>query len=471
MSGRVALIIALSITALAPVSAHEEYRAEASSRAAAPVAFVGVNVLAMTAARIDPDQTVIVRDGRVVVLGPSRRVRVPRGVTVIDGRGKYLMPGLADMHIHLPPGDHEREMLLKLYIATGITTVLNLNGSPGHLALRGRIAREEIVGPTMYTAGPTVDDSTLTREGGAELAIDAKRAGYDVIKVYNQLSRPGFLGITAAAESVGIPVVGHVVRSMGLEESLAAGQRAVVHAEEYGYTFLLRALTDSEPGERARTAVMVDSAARLTKRANAYVIPTLETFRTIIAESEQIDAMLARDEVAYVPLAIFRRMHWGAAENQYVKRFNQPFALVRLRRHYALQQQLIAALFTAGVPLMTGTDAPVATVVPGFSLAGEIANLVQCGLTPYDALSAATRVPGEFFPSDAPFGRVVRGSRADLLLLDANPLDNVDNVRRRSGVMVRGRWFSARELDAMLSEIRAENARDRAAPAPPNGGS
>ena len=212
--------------------------AQPSADSPAVVAFVNVNVIPFDRERILGAQTVIVRDGRITQIGPASNVKVPDGALKIDGRGKYLMPGLADMHVHLYPGAGQQNDLasqqLQLFLANGVTTVRNMIGKPEHLLLRDRVAKGELPGPTIYTAGPPMLGNTVPTPADAERAVtEQKKAGYDFIKVHEGLSPETYAAIVATAKRVGIPFAGHVTATVGLKRALEARQTSIEHLDGY----------------------------------------------------------------------------------------------------------------------------------------------------------------------------------------------------------------------------------------------
>jgi imidazolonepropionase-like amidohydrolase len=433
----------------------------------ATVVFTHVNLVPMTRDTVLEDMTVFIDGDRIVRIDRASEALIPSGALVIDGRGRYLMPGLADAHAHLvvtigaspevrTQWQNINEQLLVLGLSQGITTVIEMGGvglapDPDRVLpeLRREIATGKRLGPTIYLATAKANDSTLTREQGMLLVDSARAAGYDLIKVYNALSREGYRGIMIRAAELNIPVAGHVVRSIGLEGALGSGQRGIVHLEEYPYTFFPFRVTDTlQVPERILDQSAIPYLARITRESGVFITPTLVTFRTLLAQAENLDSVLARPEVRNIPSELYDVL-WVPGLNPYAPRFSHPRRVHNLRTALAFQRQLVREFHRAGVPLLVGSDAPAAGVVPGYSLHEELRNLVEVGLTPFEALAAATRNTASFLGTDE-FGTVKTGKRADLLLLEGNPLLDVTNAQEIVGVLVRGRWHTITELHTVL---------------------
>ena len=429
--------------------------ASKSTGAGAVLAFVDVNVVPMDGERVLAGQTVLVRDGRIAGLGPSKRVKVPRGASVVDGRGKYLMPALVDMHVHLRNySEAETAALLKLYVARGVTTVLNLSGTPRHLELRGRVRRGELFGPNIYTSGPFISNATgssPTPEEVERAVVEQKRAGYDLIKIHGDFTREAYARLFVAARREGLRVVGHAPRNLGPEVMSEERQDVVAHAEEYIYD------RESNSGDFAKVEPRIPELARATAAAGTWLIPNLTAYKNIGLQASDIDGVMRRPEMKYVPPGI--AAGWGPETNPYYLRFRH-LPVEGFWARYRVLEKLTKGFHTAGVRLLAGTDAMNPSVVPGFSLHDELRDLVAAGLTPYESVRTATANPGEFL-SGGETGVVAAGKRAELLLVDGNPLVDVGNASRLSGVVLRGRWLPAAELRAMLEELPASYAARR----------
>lgn len=416
----------------------------------APLAFVGVHVLPMDTERVLRDQTVLVADGRIARIGPAAEVELPPGTQRIEGRGRYLIPGLVDTHVHV--GD---EGDLFVFLANGVTTVRNLMGTPWHLELRERIASGEIDGPRFFSAGPFVNEPQQRSVEDVQRAVAEQfEAGYDCIKIHGPLSLIAYEALLEEAALAGIPVVGHVPRNLPIERVFELrGQVEISHAEEYLYTYFDH--SHFEPGRDRTTPESVRAIAAATAEAGTAVSPNLVAYRSIIHQVEDLERELARPEMAWVAPPGGRS--WKPDLNRYRQIF-EPADAVGLSARYALLERLTKALQAAGVRLLTGTDAMNPATVPGFSMHEELELLVAAGLTPYQALRAATASAGEFLGDGG--GVVAEEARADLVLLAENPLEAIARTRGIEGVLVRGRWLPKEELARGLGERARDYARE-----------
>ncbi len=416
-----------------------------------PLAFVHANVVPMDQDRLLRDQTVVVSGGRVTALGPSASTPVPKGTRIVDAKGRYLMPGLADMHVHIYAPQE-----LTLYAAAGVTTVFDLNGRPAYLAWRRRIAAGELLGPTIYSAGPTFDHPRTPEEAVAEVDRQAA-AGYDAVKIYNQVSAAEYPALTAEAKKKGLILVGHVPRDPGFAATLAAGQ-SIAHAEEYVYTFF-----NDDPDPKNEVVHPLDTlkipkAVAMTREAGISVIPTLVAFHNIVRQATAIDAYLKNPDLAY--LAPFLRAQLEPARNTYANRW-PPERLPGLALSYEFQRLLVKALHDGGVPILAGTDAAWLGV-PGFSLIEEVENFQDLGFTPYAALRTATADPAKLLRREDDFGTIAVGRRADFVLTRDNPLEDVRALRGAVGVMANGRWIPGEERRRLLEGLAASYRDDLA---------
>jgi imidazolonepropionase-like amidohydrolase len=412
-------------------------------------AIVNANVIPMDRDTVLSDQTVLVRGGRVERMGPASRLRAPAGYTRVDAAGKYLIPGLADMHVHQEWTPEVQRALLQMYVVTGVTTILNLRGRPEHLVMRDDIRAGRVFGPTMYTTGPFVNPPFVVTPDSVEQEVVAqKRAGYDFIKMHGELSREAYARLNAVARREGIRVIGHAPRMLGIDVVFAERQYALAHAEE----FLYDTTGSSRDADLPKFEPRIPDLARRMAAAGVWLMPNLTAYRAIGLMVGDLSAILARPEMKYLP-AVARQV-WGPATNPYTRRFGPQMAPGILARH-ALLQKLTKASHDSGVRLLIGTDGFNTGVIPGFSAHDELQELVDAGLSPYEALRAGTANASAFLGASPCIGQVRPGCVADLVLLDANPLANIASTRRIAGVMLRGKWLSRQELDGILGSLEA----------------
>ena len=421
------------------------------------LAFVGVNVLPMDAERVLEHRTVVIEDGRIVSIYPAGRVEPAEGVEVVEAEGHYLMPGLTEMQGHLPSprmSDEDIRNLLFLYLANGVTTVRGMQGDPSQFDLRASIERGRLLGPHLYLASVSMSGARVTTPEEAEQLARRYRAdGYDLIKTHEGLSLEVFDAMAAAANEVEIPFGGHVSDFVGLRHALASGQVSVDHLDNY-----VEALVDEDtrPDDQRgllQVGALLDQVdesripelVQATVDAGAWVVPTMVLWETAFRGS--VELLPERPEVRYMPLETVDR--WRQAVDTRIGASD-----IEVNRRVAdLRRRILRALHLGGANIALGTDSPQIFSVPGFAMHHEMALYVEVGMTPYDVLEIGTRRPAEYFGAADEFGTVAVGRRADLMLLDANPIDDIANVRDPAGVMVRGRWLERAEIDEHLTAI------------------
>jgi imidazolonepropionase-like amidohydrolase len=404
-----------------------------------PVAFVDVSVLPMDRERIVEHQTVVVQGGKITALGPVASTTVPGNATRVDGRGKFLMPGLTEMHGHIPGANDPftPENVLFLYIAGGATTVRGMQGNPSHMELRRRVEAGEIVGPRLYLSSPMMSATQAPDAAtGERLVREAKQVGYDHIKVHENLSKETYDAIVRTAREVGLPWGGHVSQYVGVAGALAARQATIDHIDDY---------VEAIQGNPAN----IPAIAKQTKDAGVAVVPTMPLWE-VLRGLHTAESMNDRVELKYVP---------AQTRRAWVNRVTQTRAQADLQagqREIELRNQILKGLSDGGVLVLLGSDAPQLYSVPGFSLQREMETMVATGLTRFQVLQSGTVNVAKFYKLENEAGTVAVGKRADLLLLDANPLADIKNVARKSGVMVRGRWLPWSEIQARLDKMAEE---------------
>jgi len=399
------------------------------------------------------DHAILVAGDSIVAVRPSGSMRVPPGTRRIDAAGRFVMPGLADLHVHLYDAQG-----LPSYLAHGVTTVADLNGSPRVLQWRRQVAAGEIAGPSIIASGPTINGypvgnplfvGALSGEDARALVLEQAAAGYDLVKIYSFLAPDVYAALMEQARSSRIPVVGHIPLRVGLDSVLGSGQANIAHMEEFFQAGPVA------PDSYAALAVRV-------RNSGITVTPNLSAYADYLRNIDSLPAVLADREIRYVSPAAFAEKL--PTNNRSVRPDPQQFAAF-LRQRLQEFRNLTRAFSAAGVPLLLGTDTEIFGFA-GHSAHVELLELVRSGLTPYQALRAATAAPGEFLsrqlPSRRPSGVLRAGMRADLVLLRKNPLDDVAHARLIDGVVAAGRWYPAERLAAIRDSVARGHEEGRA---------
>lgn len=437
------------------------------------VAFINVNVIPMDTERVLLNQTVIVRNGLIAEIGDAKRVKVPGGAQRIDGAGKFLIPGLTDMHVHLMSDDDEfpdtlAEDELKIMIANGVTTIRLMTGTPEQLDLRAKSARGEIIAPTMYVASPqfigkkSTNAYVVTTETEARESVrKAKRDGYDYLKVTTNLKAEVYEAIVDEARKENIRVVGHAdSRFVGLARALKAGQQ-IEHLDSY----LEALLPENAPVKGSVSDIYlynpknwesidyldeskIPELARATVQSNKFSVPTLTLFKYTFGIGRTEESIRAQPDIRFYPPKVIDL--WLGVNKRY---WANAASAERRAKYVAIRNKLVTAIHAAGGRVMAGSDTPEWLLLYGYTLHRELKTLNEAGLSNYVTLASATRNPAEFFGTLNHTGTIEKGKQADLVLLEANPLKHISNTEKRAGVMLKGRYFTQAELNKWLDEI------------------
>lgn len=442
--------------------------AQVEPAAPGTIAFVDVTVLPMDRPGTVSDQTVVVVDGEITEIGPSSEIRVGEGATIIDGSGRYLMPGLAEMHAHVPPGSNPPrdavEDILFLYIANGVTTIRGMLGSEYQIPLAEEIARDEVLGPTFYVGAPSINGNSAPNAERAEQMIrDHHAAGYDLQKIHPGVTVETWDHMAAVAAEVGFTYGGHIPAAVGLVHALETGMSTVDHLDGYvqavasddvvaqvntGLPISLEGLVNGV--DEAKIGEIVD----LTVQHDVYLVPTMYLWENLYGTTDA-EPFLQQPEMRYVSQG--QRDAW---RNQAAP--GPRGAPHVVRAFLDVRNRILKDLADAGAKVMMGTDSPQMFNVPGFALHREIAVMSEAGMTNQQILESGTVTVGQYVRDhlgiDHNFGTIAAGQRADLVLLGSNPLDDLTNLTDRVGVMVRGTWVSRAEIDAGLEALAAKHA-------------
>ena len=428
-------------------------------------AFVNVNVVPMASRQVLEEYTVLVEDGRITGFGPSYGIPIPTGATRIDGRDKYLMPGLTEMHGHLPNPSMPPEVMenvLFLYVANGVTTVRGMQGHESQFQIRERIRGEgfrddKLLGPQLLLGSPALSgDAVKSVEQAESLVREYDDAGFDLLKIHEGLSSDLYDTIAGTARQLGMIFGGHVPDQVGLLRALQVRQTTIDHLDNYVEALVPESQELEEPPglrgahelldqiDESRTELLV----RKTRESDVSVVPTMVLWESGIYPTRPSEELLEeRTEVAYMLRSTVDR--WREAVDERLAEVD-PEAMQALA---ALRRRLLRALHTGGARILLGTDSPQIFSVPGFSVHRELKLYSEIGMTPYEALSTGTRVASEYLRGD--YGTIAFGRRADLILLEANPLADIENVSKRVGVMVNGTFITEEEIQKRLSSIAA----------------
>jgi len=408
-------------------------------------AFVNVTVIPMTGEHVLTNQTVIIEGDRIVAIGPVADIQIPSSAERIDGNGRYLIPGLSEMHGHIPPPTQSAqniENVLFLYVANGITTVRGMLGYENQLELKERAFNGEIISPNLYLAGPSFSGNSVN---SPEQAIQRVRAqvseGWDLLKIHPGLTLEEYDAMAETAHALGIRFGGHVPADVGLAHAIEMGQETFDHLDGY----IEYVVDDAGYIDEYRLSDIVTSS----KDAGAWVVPTMVLWETSLGVGN-LEAMQDYPELQYVsPRSV---QGWVNAFEQRVGNTN--FDPVYMNRIADARMRILFELHKGGVGILMGTDAPQQFSVPGFSLHREMEKMVESGMSPYEVLKSGSANVGQYFSNEDDFGTIQIGQRADLLLLNADPLESVNNISNRAGVMVKGRWLTEEDIQHRLNEIR-----------------
>jgi len=421
------------------------------------VVITGVNVVPMDEERLLTNQTVLIKDGKIAAIGS--KIKYAKNALVIDGKGKYLMPGLAEMHAHVPPIDDLEPMkeVLFLFAANGITTIRGMLGHAKHLELRSMINKGEITGPTFYTTGPSFNGmSVKSAEAGADMVRKQKEAGYDFLKLHPGLTKETFRAIASTANEVGIPFAGHVSFGVGVWRAIDAGYSSIDHLDGFVEALVpgIDTLVEQQAGlfgmfvgHRADKSE-IPKLMNALKEKNIWVVPTQSLAERWFLASYDPESFRNDPDSKYMnPKTVDQ---WIQSKKSLMA--NPNYHAANVEKFVALRRKLIKECQQAGVGLLLGCDAPQVFNVPGFSTHHELAYLVNCGLTPYEALRTGTVNVAKYLK--LPDSGVVRtGAKADLILLNGNPLTDIKSTQKIEGVIVNGKWLSKSERDAGLKKL------------------
>lgn len=429
----------------------------------------------LTAILISNVNIVDVRSGTIlrnhqVVIDSGKIERISKSVEnkdhytkTIDGNGKYLMPGLAEMHAHIPqpPTSKERtEDVLFLYLSNGITTIRGMLGDPSHLELRKKAETGEILSPRIFTSSPSLNGNSVgTKEEAEQKVIAYQKAGYDFLKIHPGIRLEVFDHIVETAHTVGIPFAGHVPVAVGIRHALESKYASIDHIDGF-LEGLVPEYENVDPTGNGffgynftplADATKIMELAQLAKKNKVWIVSTQSLF-TRWFSLESPEKLLAEPEMKYMPPETLKNWEKAKRQNMASENFNEN----QWRQFIAIRRKLLKELQDNGHGLLLGSDAPQIFNVPGFSIHHEMKAMADAGLSPLEIIRSGTLNPALYFGMENTFGEIKEGLDADLILIDSNPLEDLNALHEISGVMLRGKWLDRETIDKKLAVI-AEN--------------
>lgn len=424
------------------------------------VVFRSVNVIPMDSERVLENQDVVVREGKIVSINPTGKVKLDLSALVVDAKGKYLIPGLAEMHAHIPPNDNveAQKEVLSLFAVNGVTTIRGMLGHPTHITLRDQVKRGEVLGPRIYTSGPSFNGiSVKTPEGGDQMVREQKTMGYDFLKLHPGLTLANFNAVIKAANEVGITYGGHVSSAVGVWRAIDANYATIDHLDGFieGIVPGIDAMTPQEIGffgmfvAKKADLTQVPRLVEGLREHRVWVVPTQCLAERWIAADQSPEQLRTAPEMKYMSPTTLDQ--WVESKKRQMA--VDGYTAEEVGKYIVMRRQLIKACSQGGVGLLLGSDAPQVFNVPGFSVHHELRYLVQSGLTPFEALKTGTVNVAAFYNLSATSGTVSQGKVSDLVLLNANPLQDISATTNTAGVMLGNQWLSKEYIDAELKRL------------------
>lgn len=442
------LLIIFSCTAQQPVNNNVK-----------EIVFRNVNVIPMNKEEVLMNHDVVIKNGVIRAIGPTGKLWYSSDAMVIDAKGKYLLPGLAEMHAHVPPVDDIAPMkdVVMLFALKGVTTIRGMLGHPRHIELRSKINSGEIIGPRFITSGPSFNgNSVRTTEAAATMVKEQKQAGYDFLKLHPGLTKENFAAMAATAKEVNIPFAGHVSFDVGVWRAIDAGYATIDHLDGFVESLVpgIENMKEQETGlfglyiaDKANESGIGKLTSSLRSH-NIWVVPTQSLPERWFHPTRSADELGNEDEMKYMDTTTVK--NWVNNKKNLLN--NPNYKAATATKLIEIRRKLIYECNKAGVGLLLGSDAPQVFDVPGFSLYHELQYLVDAGLTPYEALKTGTVNTGKFLKRDD-IGTIKPGSVSDLILLSGNPQKDIRQIKNIEGVMLRNLWMNNDYIKTELKKL------------------
>ncbi len=422
-----------------------------------------VNIVDVREGIIHPDQYVIIDSGKIISILEDQEDWFKKA-DAIDGTGKYITPGLAEMHAHIPSPKEGEEWIkdvMFLYLANGVTTIRGMLGHPRHLELREEARKNTILSPRIYTSSTSFNGNSVpTAEAGRQKVIESKEVGYDFLKFHPGIKLDVHDEIVRTANEVGISYAGHVSRDVGIRHALESNYATVDHVDGF-LEGLVPESADVAPNENGffgynftdlAESSQIGDLVGMSKNHKVWVVPTQALFERWFSAIPTTE-LAAEPEMKYMPASTIE--NWINRKNQITD--GSGFDAAKWNRFNEIRRNMIFQLQQDGQGLLLGSDAPQVFNVPGFSIHHELQFMLEAGLTPLEALQAGTLHPATFFGEEGGFGEITEGASADFIMTDKNPLEDLSHLGHPEGVMVRGRWLNKNEINQKLADLAERN--------------
>lgn len=421
-----------------------------------------VNIVDVRTGEILENRQVVIDSGKIDKI--SETVENPeKYTTLIEGKGKYLLPGLAEMHAHIPPSSTDATRIketLFLYLSNGVTTIRGMLGDPIHLELREKAKNGEILSPRIFASSPSFNgNSVRTKEEAIQKVTQYQKEGYDFLKIHPGIQREVFDQIVQTANEVGIPFAGHVPVDVGIRHAMESKQASVDHIDGF-LEGLVPESAGADPSDNGffgfnftalADTTLIDGLVESAKRNKVWIVPTQSLFERWFAPVSSYE-LSQQPEMKYMPKTTLE--DWKRRKDQSIDP-DTGFNEEQWQQFIAIRQILLKKLQESGHGMLMGSDAPQLFNVPGFSIHHEIEGMERAGLTPLQIIQSGTLNPAKYFGMEGIFGEVKEGLEADLILVDADPLQDLKALQQVSGVLVRGQWLPKSKIDTKLLKIAA----------------